>query len=59
MIIQVKQSDLITELSSEEQQLLSGGCCNCSPRYKPRKCGGYNSYNDSMPYMTMDYSTGY
>ena len=50
--------DLFVELSAEEQQLLSGGCCqspppSCKPTCKPKKqkCGGdYQKYDEPKPY---------
>jgi hypothetical protein len=47
--------DLFVELSAEEQQLLSGGSCQCPPPpcYKPKKpkcCGDYQKYDEPKPY---------
>ncbi|WP_168643623.1 hypothetical protein [Dolichospermum sp. UHCC 0259] len=47
--------DLLVELSAEEQELLSGGCCQCPPppcmKPKKQKCGGdYQKYDEPKPY---------
>jgi hypothetical protein len=54
---QLNKSDLITELSSEEQQFLSGGqqpytCYFCRPL---GGYGGYGGYSNSSP----NYGGGY
>ncbi len=50
-------SDLLMELSADEQQLLSGGCYQSPPPCccKPKKCGGDYQKNDQpMPYSSED-----
>ncbi|BAZ84637.1 hypothetical protein [Dolichospermum compactum] len=48
------KSNLLVELSAEEQQLLSGGCCQSPPSScrKPKKCGG--DYDEPTPYSRED-----
>ncbi|MBD2629519.1 hypothetical protein [Trichormus variabilis] len=52
MSLQHNISNLLVELSAEEQQLLSGGCYKSTPCCKPRKqkCGGnYPKYDQCTP----------
>lgn len=66
MLTQINNSDLV-ELSTEEQQLLSGGNCGYSPCYQPKKCcRGYKPYKPqytpspcSDSYPGFDYSGNY
>lgn len=65
MLTQINKSDLV-ELSTEEQQLLSGGNCGYSPCYKPKRCcEEYKPYKQYIPsscsdsYPGFDYSRDY
>ncbi|MBD2567201.1 hypothetical protein [Anabaena lutea] len=52
MSLQHNISNLLVELSAEEQQLLSGGCYKSTRSCKPKKqkCGGdYQKYNQYTP----------
>ncbi len=53
---QINKSNLV-ELTTEAQELISGGYCDYSPCYKPRKCCGYKPYPESTPYKDCDYSS--
>lgn len=47
------------ELTTSEQQLISGGYRHCSPCCQPPRCCNSNSYDESMPYMNFRYAYGY
>lgn len=49
---QSNKSNLLVELSAEEQQLLSGGCYQSRPCCKPKKCCG--DYQQSDQYTPSD-----
>ncbi len=52
MSFQNNQSNLLVELSTEEQQLLSGGCYQSPPCCKPKKqkcCGNYQKDDRYRP----------
>ncbi|WP_016952658.1 hypothetical protein [Anabaena sp. PCC 7108] len=51
MSVQQNLSNLIVELSAEEQQLLSGGCYQMPSCYQPKKCSeDYQQYDQPKPY---------
>ncbi|WP_353931278.1 hypothetical protein WJM97_01335 [Okeanomitos corallinicola TIOX110] len=47
------------ELTTEEQQFISGGYGNSSPCCQPPRCCGCDSHEHSMPYKNFMYSYGY
>ena len=53
MLFENNQSNLLVEISAEEQQLLSGGCYQSSPpscKPKKQKCGcDYQKYDQYTP----------
>ena len=53
MLFQNNQSNLLVEISAEEQQLLSGGCYQSPPpscKPKKQKCGcDYQKYDQYTP----------
>jgi hypothetical protein len=52
MLLQNNPSNLLVELSAEEQQLLSGGCYQSPPCCKPRRqkcCGDYQKDDQYTP----------
>lgn len=53
MLFQNNQSNLLVEISAEEQQLLSGGCSQSPPpscKPKKQKCGcDYQKYDQYTP----------
>jgi hypothetical protein len=59
MLFQNNQSNLLVEISAEEQQLLSGGCYQSSPpscKPKKQKCGCDSQKYDQYPASESDES---
>ncbi|MBD2294146.1 hypothetical protein H6G06_11755 [Anabaena sphaerica FACHB-251] len=58
MSTQINKSHLV-ELSTEEQQLISGGYGNCSPCYQPRQGCGYKPHSQGCGYKPHSQGCGY
>jgi hypothetical protein len=60
MSYQINQPELLVELTTEAQQLISGGNCGYSPCYKPNKCcKEYKSYEHYKPSSCYDSYPGF
>ncbi|MFN5067169.1 MAG: hypothetical protein ACK4V0_00140 [Aphanizomenon sp.] len=52
------KSNLLVELSSDEQQLLAGGCCHYQPCCKPKKRSCEYQKDDRYPRYDNDHMYG-